>query len=53
MLDAILGKGWDTVFTDAVDPEATVFGFHINLKFVQPLHILAEHLGDVIDGEDV
>ena len=51
-LDAILGEGRYAIFTDAVDAQAAVFGKHIDREFVQPVLILAEHFGDVVDGED-
>lgn len=34
IIDAILREPWDAVFTDTVDPKATVFGFHVNLEFL-------------------
>jgi hypothetical protein len=51
--DAKLCKRGNAVFTDAVDPQRSVFGLHVDAELPEPFHVLAEHLGDVIDGEDV
>ena len=51
-LDAILGEGRYAIFTDAVDAQAAVFREHVDREIVQPVLILAEHFGDVVDGED-
>ena len=51
-LDAILGEGSHASLTDAVGVQAAVFGKHVDREFVQPVLILAERFGDVVDGED-
>ena len=51
-LDAIFGEGRYAIFTDAVDAQAAVFREHVDREIVQPVLILAEHFGDVVDGED-
>jgi hypothetical protein len=52
-LDAIVGESRDSIFTDPVDAQAAIVGEHVHLEFPQPFLILAEHLGDVVDGKDV
>jgi hypothetical protein len=52
-LDAMVGESWDSIFTDPVDAQAAIVGEHVHLEFPQPFLILAEHFGDVVDGEDV
>jgi hypothetical protein len=51
--DARLRKRRNPVLTDAVDPQRSVFGLHVDSEFAEPFHVLAEHIGDVIDSEDV
>ena len=50
--DAVFGEGGHTMFTDAIDAQASIFGEHVDRKFVQPVLILAEQFGDVADCED-
>jgi hypothetical protein len=45
-------KAGDAILTDAVDAQAAVFGGHVDLEFVQPILVLAEHLGDIGDSKD-
>ena len=52
-LDAIVGESRDSIFTDPVDAQAAIVAEHVHLEFPQPFLILAEHLGDVVDGKDV
>jgi hypothetical protein len=52
-LDAIVGESWDAISTDSVNAQAAILGEHVDLEFPQPFLILAEHFGDVVDGEDV
>jgi hypothetical protein len=52
-LDPVRGEGRHAIFTDAVNPEGTVFGFHIDLKVPEPLFVLAELFGDILEREDV
>jgi hypothetical protein len=40
-------------FTRSEDGEAAVFRVHFVADILQPIRILAEHLGDAGDGEDV
>jgi hypothetical protein len=47
------GEGRHSILTDAVNPKATVFGFHINVEVPEPFLVLAELFGDVLEGEDV
>jgi hypothetical protein len=51
-VDAMLGKGSYAILADAVDAQAAVFGEHVDREVVQPVLILAERFGDVVDGED-
>jgi hypothetical protein len=52
-LDSIRGEGRHTIFADTVNPEAAVFGFHIDLKVPEPFFGLAELFGDILEREDV
>jgi hypothetical protein len=52
-LDSIRGEGRHTIFADTVNPEAAVFGFHIDLKVPEPFFVLAELFGDILEREDV
>jgi hypothetical protein len=52
-LDAVSGEGRHAVFIDAIDPQATLFGFHVDLELPQPFLILAKLLGDVFECEEV
>jgi hypothetical protein len=40
--DAVGGEGWYAFLTDAVDPQAAVFGLHIDLEVPQRFRILSE-----------
>ena len=51
-LDAVLGKGGHAIFADAVDVKAAVIGEHVDRQLVQPVFVLAKHVGDVADRED-
>ena len=51
-LDAIIGEGSYAIFGDAVDTQTAVFREDVDREFMQPFLILAEHFGDVGDGED-
>jgi hypothetical protein len=51
--DAVSGEGRYAVFTDAMDPQATLFGIHVDLELPQPFFVLAKLLGDVFECEDV
>jgi hypothetical protein len=51
-LDAVLSKGGYAILADAVDAKAAVFRAHVDREVVQPIFVLAEHVGDVADGED-
>ena len=48
-LDSVGREGGHAVLTDAVDPQAAVFGFHVYLEVPQPFFILAELFGDVLE----
>ena len=52
VLDAVFGEGGHAILTHAVDPEAAVFGEHVDRQLVQPVFVLAEQIGDVADRED-
>lgn len=52
-LDAVSGEGRHAIFTDAVDPQAAVFGIHVDLEVRQSFPALAELFGDVFDRDDV
>src|SRR5215831_3941183 len=52
VLDAVFGEGGHAILIHAVDPEAAVFGEHVDRQLVQPVFVLAEQVGDVADGED-
>src|SRR5215831_4373948 len=52
VLDAVFGKRGHAILTHAVDPEAAVFGEHVDRRLVQPVFILAEQVGEVADRED-
>src|SRR3954453_16659651 len=52
VLDAVFGEGGHAMLTHAVDPEAAVFGEHVDRQLVQPVFVLAEQVGDVADRED-
>jgi hypothetical protein len=41
------------VVVDIPDPEAAVFGLLLHRDLLKPGFVLAEHLGDASDGEDV
>jgi hypothetical protein len=45
-------KGGYAILADAVDAKAAVFREHVDQEVVQPIFVLAEHVGDVADGED-
>ena len=53
VLDAEVGKGEDAVFTDAVDPDASVLDLHFVGNVKHPIFVLAEFPGDAIDRRDV
>jgi hypothetical protein len=53
IIDAVVREGRYCLFTGAEDGEAAVFGVHFDGDFLQPVLVLAEHLGDASDGEDV
>jgi hypothetical protein len=52
ILDAVFGECGHAILTYAVDPEAAVFGEHVDRQLVQPVFVLAEQVGDVADRED-
>jgi hypothetical protein len=52
VLDAVFGEGGHAILTHAVDPEAAVFGEHVDRQLVQPVFVLAEQVGDVADRKD-
>jgi len=41
VLDAVFGEGGHAILTHAVDPEAAVFGEHVDRQLVQPIHLHA------------
>src|SRR5438445_13000241 len=45
-LDAVLSKGGYPILADAVDAKAAVFREHVDREVVQPVFVLAEHVGD-------
>ena len=47
-----LVKGGHAILADAADAKATVFREHVDRQLVQPVFVLAEHVGDVADGEE-
>lgn len=46
-------KAGATVLADADHPEMALLRVHIGRDVAQPVFVLAEHLGDTGDGEDV
>ena len=50
ILDAVFGEGGYAILIHTVDPEAAVFGEHVDRQLVQP--VLAEQVCDVADRED-
>ena len=50
--NAEVGERQDAVF-DALDPDDTVFDFHLAGDVPQPILVFADLLGDAIDGRDV
>ena len=40
ILDAIFGEGGHAILTHTVDPEAAVFGEHVDRQLVQPVFVL-------------
>src|SRR3954468_17913031 len=52
VFDAVSGEGGHPVLADPVDPEAAIFGEHVDRQVVQPVFVLAEQIGDVADRED-
>ena len=52
-LNAEVGERQDAVFSDAVDPDDTVFDFHLAGDVPQPILVLAELLGNAGDSGDV
>jgi hypothetical protein len=53
VLDAEVGKRHDAVVADAVDPDASVLGFHFSGNFPEPIFVIAEFFGDAVDSGDV
>jgi hypothetical protein len=53
VLDAMLGEGGYAILADPVDVQASVLGEHVDRQLVKPVLVLAEHFGDIADGEDV
>jgi len=49
VLDAVFGEGGHAILTHAVDPEAAVFGEHVDRQLVQPVFVLAEQVCDVAE----
>src|SRR5215471_19385227 len=43
----LLGEGGHAFLADATDPEAAVFGEHVDRQLVRPVFVLAERVGDV------
>jgi hypothetical protein len=39
-LDAVPGEGWHAILADAVDPEAAVFGEHVDRQLEEPVFVL-------------
>src|SRR6266576_3760909 len=52
VLDAVFGEGGHAILTHTVDPEAAVFGEHVDRQLVQPVFVLAEPVCDVADREN-
>ena len=52
-LDAVSGEGRHSILTYAADPQAAVFGIHVDLEIPQPFLVLAKLFGDVFEREDV
>ncbi len=52
-LNAEVGERQDAVFSDAVDPDDTVFDFHLAGDVPQPILVFAELLGNAGDSGDV
>ena len=50
-LDAEGGEARDAFLADTMNPEAAIFGIHVDLKVPQPLLILAKLFGDVFECE--
>ena len=45
-------KASHAMLAGTVYTKAAVFGEHVDRQLVQPVFVLAEHVGDVADGED-
>src|SRR3954464_12297118 len=52
VFDAVSGEGGHSVLADPVDPQAAVFGEHVDREVVPPVFALAEEVGEVADRED-
>src|SRR3954465_13542616 len=51
VFDVVSGEGGHSVLADPVDPQAAVFGEHVDGEVFQPVFALAEQVGDVPDRE--
>ncbi len=52
-LNAEVGERQDAVFSDTVDPDDTVFDFHLAGGVPQPILVFTELLGNAGDSGDV
>lgn len=50
--DAELSEGGHAVLANAVDPQATIVGVHVDGEIPQPFLVLAQHCCDMANGED-
>jgi hypothetical protein len=50
--DAVTREGGHAVLTDAIDPKAAILGEHVAREVEELVFVLAEQVGDVVDGED-